>query len=260
MNQSLQYNPNIMTTPSVGNMNMQQFPQNNQMQYDPNITTGMNTPQFSQNNPMQYDPNINVGINNGGGSIVNQLFKNSPVVNNNQPKQMQQMQNINDGTAVVDIKKMIAIEQQKKQIQDIQNAKINKQLIMQNAKALKELEEKNKIHHLVKDINRHLDDYGPSTLSHDSDDSYNDIDDGTEREQIIDTKNKHINTNIPYFVKDSIIIIIVYVIISQQFVKKTLNNYFTFLHKSDGSNNIISQLIYGILLAFLFIIVKIIVK
>jgi hypothetical protein len=234
MNQALQYNPNIMA-PQVGG----------------------NVPQFQQNDTMQYDPNMNVGMNTGG-SIVNQLFKNSPVVNNNQSRQMQ---NTMDGTAVVDIKKMAAIEQQRKQIQDAQNAQINKQLIMQNAKALKELEEKNKIHHLVKDINRHLDDYGPSTLSHDSDESCYELDDGTDREQSSDIKNKNVNTYIPYFLKDPIIIIIVYVIISQPFVKKTLSNYITHLHvKSDGSNNIIGQLIYGTILAFLFLLIKKIIK
>lgn len=191
-------------------------------------------------------------------SIVSKLFKNSPVVQqNNNPRQpmppMQQSWKTagdQDGTSIAEIKKM-STEQIRN---DIRQEEIN------NMRMMKEKSEKNKIHHLVKDINRHLDDYAPSaqSISQNTEDSMYDSDEDNT-EQI----NKYVekNTYIPNIIKEPLLIIVLYVVLSQSFVQKALGNYIPHMGINESGNvSLIGKLIYGTILALLFMFFRKIIK
>lgn len=105
--------------------------------------------------------------------------------------------------------------------------------------------EKDRIKHLVKDINRSLDDYAPSK-SHATEDSE---DFSEEKVQNTSSENCIIS-----FAKETSLLVAIYVILSQQFVIKTIGEYMSYINpREDGSISIAGYISYGTLLALLFI-------
>lgn len=99
-----------------------------------------------------------------------------------------------------------------------------------------------KLDHLVSDINRSLDDYSPSRSI---------ISEESEEEEI--TNKRSINSYIPNFVKEPLLLIIIYVIMSQEFVHKMLSNYIPYVNVNDeGRVPLLGIIIYGSIMAVIF--------
>lgn len=105
-----------------------------------------------------------------------------------------------------------------------------------------------KIDHLVSDINKSLDDYSPSKSI---------ISDETEEEDNISHKKSSYGSYIPTCLKEPILLIIIYVIMSQEFIHKMLCNYISYVNvQDDGRVPLIGIIIYGSILALIFMIFK----
>ena len=107
---------------------------------------------------------------------------------------------------------------------------------------------------LVKDLNRDLDDYAPSKIDRDTDDL-----EGTETD-----KEKHRSTSkwykklIPNFAKEVLLLIFVYILFSQGFIKKLIGNHISYVNQNtEGNVPFIGVVIYGSILAIFYIIFKI---
>jgi len=113
-------------------------------------------------------------------------------------------------------------------------------------------EEQNKIHHLVRNINQSLDDYAPSK-SQNTEDSE---DDSTEKEENINQKSRT-DSYIPDILKEPLLLIIIYVVLSQGFVRKGIGSYISYINPGqDGYVSFIGYVIYGTILAILFMFFK----
>lgn len=116
-------------------------------------------------------------------------------------------------------------------------------------------EEINKIKYLVKDINKHLDDYGPSK-SHFSDDSIEDSDIEITDEYNYYNEQSHDNKyNMSSFnnsIKECIIILLLYVLLSQNFIKKLIITSFPQITDEQNNLNYIGHITYGTILALFF--------
>lgn len=211
----------------------------------------MNNPYQNMNgmNPNQLTPNqiemmknyamnkMMMGQNqpNTGGSMVDQLFKGS------------QMAGPGGGTSIADLQKM---PKQQPQMSPQQYRQKSQQEGRDNESEVHE--EHNKIRHLVKNINQSLDDYAPSK-SQNTEDSE---DDSTEKEDDSTEKNKS-NYYVPDILKEPLLIVVIYVILSQGFVKKSIGNYISYINPTqEGYVSLIGYIIYGSILALLFMFFK----
>lgn len=109
--------------------------------------------------------------------------------------------------------------------------------------------ERDGIRYLVKDINRGLGDYVPSDIQN------------TDTDETIDNDDEPINKKSDFtlfgLVKEPLIIILLYLLISQNFVRNSLGVYIPYvLPRQDGSLSFIGHLICGIIMASLFILSK----
>jgi hypothetical protein len=112
------------------------------------------------------------------------------------------------------------------------------------------------IKHLVKDLNKSLDGYGPSKKSSRlTDDSENDTDE--EDNPKIKKKNQSYGSYIPTLLKEPLLLLIIYIIMSQSFVKKAITTYVPQLENNlDGSKTFLGIVMYGAILAVLFTLFK----
>lgn len=112
------------------------------------------------------------------------------------------------------------------------------------------------IKHLVKDLNKSLDGYGPSKkTSILTDDSENDTDE--EENPKIKKKNQSYGSYIPTLLKEPLLLLIIYIIMSQSFVKKAITTYIPQLENNlDGSKTFLGIVMYGTILAVLFTLFK----
>lgn len=106
---------------------------------------------------------------------------------------------------------------------------------------------------LVKDLNRDLDEYAPSRR--DSDDSERTNTD-TDREEST-TKSKWYKGLIPEFTKEIFLLLFVYILFSQGFIKKAIGNHITYINpNSDGNVSFFGVAIYGLILSIVYMIFK----
>jgi len=183
--------------------------------------------QISQhNNQYKYDPQIQP-----------QMQPQQQIQQQMQQQQMQQQQ----------------MQQQQMQQQQMQQQQMQQQQQQQTPrKQPSETGSQNKgvklISRLVKDINSSIKEYN-------NDDNVT-TDNTTENENEPENDNSTIPTLFISMFKEAILIILIYVILSQGFIKRTLGLYITQINPVDGSIPFIGYIIYGTLLAILFIIAK----
>jgi len=117
------------------------------------------------------------------------------------------------------------------------------------------------IEHLVTDINNSLDEFSPSDdKSRDSDFS------GSSENSYKKKRKKSTKNNIEYdsmktyygYIKEPVIIIILYVFLSQEAVKNAISTYVPQINPSEetGSVTTIGVIIYGVILAVLYAVIK----
>lgn len=114
------------------------------------------------------------------------------------------------------------------------------------------------IRHLVKDINRSLDDYVPSKklLNTEENEEETESDKSREKKDKDDDIEKFLNPSFA-LLKECLLLLIIYIILSQSFVKKTVGKYISYINSnSDGSHSIIGIIIYGTILALIFILFR----
>lgn len=68
--------------------------------------------------------------------------------------------------------------------------------------------------------------------------------------------NQGVVQKIPEMFREPLILVIVYVILSTDIIKNTIGEYIPQIKPKDGSVNFIGYLIYGIILAILFTVIK----
>jgi len=232
------------------NMNNQQN-MNQQQNMTPALAAMMQQQYFdAMNNQGQ---NIN---SNQQGSLVSKLFDNPTGSNKMQSTgtsiaDLRKMQHVNKQRSAPPLRQVSAREQYKKQNIDIRSQGISDSD-----------QERDKIKHLVKDINKSLDDYGPSKMrsTEDSDtDTDNDNNNSASEKEKTDekyTKSNDENIILDYL-KESILLIVVYVILSQNFVKKMIGTYIAQINpREDGSVSLIGYIAYGVILAIIFMFLK----
>ena len=169
-------------------------------------------------------------------SMVRQLFDGSPLLSG-QP----------GGTSIAELKRIPDNIQQKYQ-RNLKN------------KITESDTERDKIQYLVKDINKSLDNYGISKTQT-TEDSNNDNNIETDNDKMNDKLNDKMNDKKSYYIpdilKEPLLIIVIYIILSQDFVKKSIGEYISYINPTpDGSVSLIGYLIYGTILASLFVILK----
>jgi hypothetical protein len=109
--------------------------------------------------------------------------------------------------------------------------------------------ERDGIRYLVKDINRGLGDYVPSDVQN------------TDTDETVDNEDEPISKKSDFtlfgLVKEPLVIILLYLIISQNFVRNSLGAYIPYvLPRNDGSLSFIGHLICGMIIASLFMLSK----
>jgi hypothetical protein len=204
---------------------------------------GMNPNQLSPSQ-LEMMKNYNMMMkqsNPSGGSMVEQLFKGSSVAGPG------------GGTSLADLQK-IPTTRQHAPMSPQQNPQYRQrsQPETRNDDENEVHEEHNKIKNLVTKINNSLDDFKPSK-SQNTDDSE---DESTEKDE--DTKeNDKSSYYIPDMLKEPVLIIIIYVILSQGFVRKSIGNYISYINPTqDGYVSLMGYVIYGSILALLFMFFK----
>ncbi len=199
-----------------------------------NPMAGMNPNQIEM--MKKYAMGNGMRMNTGGPSIVDQLFKGSPVAG------------VGGGTSIADLNKTPPNRQVQRKNQGMSPSNEPRSETERD-----NLEEQNKIHHLVRNINQSLDDYAPSK-SQNTEDSE---DDSTEKENNNNKKNDNSGSYVPEILKEPLLIIIIYVILSQGFVRKGIGSYISYINPTqDGSVALIGYVIYGTILALLFMFFK----
>uniref|UniRef100_A0A6C0EBD7 Uncharacterized protein n=1 Tax=viral metagenome TaxID=1070528 RepID=A0A6C0EBD7_9ZZZZ len=102
--------------------------------------------------------------------------------------------------------------------------------------------QKTHINNLVNDINRDLEKYQPSKSRMTETDS-------TDTE---DNKTESWGSYVPNFIKEPILLLLIYLILSQEFVRQYIAKYVTYLEPKNGSVPVTGIVIYGIILTVLF--------
>lgn len=106
---------------------------------------------------------------------------------------------------------------------------------------------------LVTDINKSLDDYSEPDSS--KMETKNDID--TEIDINTDEQNEKWLSKIPNWVKEIVLFVILYFILSMGFVKKSIGTYIKYIIPNDEGNvSFIGIIIYGIILIVSFMLIK----
>lgn len=98
------------------------------------------------------------------------------------------------------------------------------------------------------DINKSLDNYSPSNQDIPSNDE------SIEDEPFEETDK---STYLPEWLKEPLLILIIYIILSQNFVKIFVGKYVKYINPdSDGNVSFLGIIIYGTILAVLYLITK----
>lgn len=220
---------------------------NNTMQNTMNNTMqNINYPQHTMVSTMahqQFIPTMNQ--QSGQQSLVSKLFEDSGNIGSSQSV----------GTSIADLK-------QKQSDYSIQQKQFKKQNDEKQVFSNSD-QERDKIKHLVKDINKSLDDYGPSKMRN-SDESYdvtdndndnnNDNENESENREMFDDKYEKI---FPDYLTELLLIVIIYVILSQNFVRKIIGNYISYINpEKNGTVPLIGYIIYGTIIAVMFELLK----
>jgi len=229
-------------------MNNQAIMNNQQMMQQPQ----MNPMQLAM--MQQYAANMQNNPNNpNGGSLVNKLFAGSSIISGP-----------TEGTSIASLKKGNNTNQHKNTMQqqfgkggyppqrypqqNPQGYTMHNNTDDQHEAVPSESDiERDGIRHLVKDINRGLGDYGPSDIQN------------TDTEETVDNDDEPKKSDFTLFglIKEPLIILLLYLLISQNFVKNGLGAYITqVLPRHDGSTSFLGHLICGIIIASLFVLSK----
>lgn len=245
----MQYNPNDVFTKPINNP-----PNNKQMTSFNPVSPPMYNPNISDG-PAIYNPNVGIGStqnqSNQQNSIVNKLFEGSPLLEGG-------------GTSISDLKKLSQNnntqkyqsnnEQTYRQPTRTQNVKINVTSQKNNltddiyTDENKNDKERNEMRHFVKDVNKSLDDYLPSTnYTEDSED---------DNASVINKNEKINNNNFIILIKESFLLFIFYLLISQNFFKSGLAYYSPSIVDSNNAFTLNGQLLSGFILVILFVFFK----
>jgi hypothetical protein len=170
--------------------------------------------------------NMNGNNMNGNLSTVQKLFQMKPVTG---PR---------GGTSIFDLHEKQDVESNiKPQNEDVKSQHSESESTKTHN------EERKKIKVLVKDINKSLDSYSPSKS--------NILD--SEDESVLDDNNEKKDNKNLIRLKESLILISIYIFLSQHFINKAIGKYIKYINpREDGSVSIIGYLIYGIFLSILF--------
>lgn len=138
---------------------------------------------------------------------------------------------------------------QQAQLQQMQYQLMQQQELINN--------KKNNISNLVSDINKSLDEHPPTPKKrHEKrrkDKREEQNQETTEEEKDVD-QGQGLIAGIPMWIKEMILLITIYFILSIGFVKNTIGNYIRYVNiNPDGSVSFIGILIYGLIIAGLFI-------
>lgn len=194
------------------------------------------------NNMNMFVPPVPQITGAAGGTSIAALKQNQP--QNNSPRQNipnqpygGQMQNGMQGMSDLQIAQIMGANK------SMPNPEINEQ---ENEAASQN------IRHLVKDLNRSLDGYGPSkksmSLTEESD---------TEDEPLVKKKSSSFGSYIPMILKEPMLLLVIYIVMSQSFVKKAISTYIPQLENNlDGNKTFLGIVMYGTILALLFVLFK----
>jgi len=114
------------------------------------------------------------------------------------------------------------------------------------------------INNLVLDINKSLENYSPSSQAVPLTDEYEDYHEPLENLQNTKNENTETKDSSDYILlKEFLLLVIIYVILSQNFFRNFIGKYIKYINpKPDGNVSLIGVIIYGILFAIIYLIVK----
>jgi hypothetical protein len=205
---------------------------------------------------MQYNMNPQQMMMPQQGIMNNQQMNNQQMMNQQMMNQMQmnpmqmgqmpiQITGPVGGTSIADLN----IKQQQSQSHhEIENNNQVNNIFQRKKQKRREIDsDVNDMEGLVKDINRDLDKFsGSKTKSSDESD--------TESEKKPVKKRWFY---IPDIVKETILLTLVYLLMSQSFIKKAIAMHITYLNPNDEGNvSIIGIAIYGLILSIIYMIFK----
>lgn len=180
--------------------------------------------------------------------MMNQMQMNPMQVNQMQmnPMQMNPMQMKSQitgpvgGTSIADLG--ISVQQQEN------NEKINNNVFQRKRIRRKDTEtDVNDMEGLVKDINRDLDKFSGSKTK-------------SSEESDTESEKKPVKRRwfyIPDIVKEPILLTLIYLLMSQSFIKKAVSMHITYLNPNeDGNVSMIGILIYGLIMSIVYMIFK----
>lgn len=251
----MQYNPNIIDMPQNGG----------------NMNNNMNAGMGGMNNGMN---NMNGGMQGGMGGVM-PYGGNQNGMQQGVPQGMQQgmQQGMNNGMQF-QMTNMPVFRQEDKGGTSILDLKRKQQMMDNNSQASysqhsqhKENQERDRIKLLVRDINKSLDNYAPPQTNYTEldDDTIIDIDDMNNDDNIISNNieqfkasnknNKNSKWDISLIIKEVLLIVIIYVILSQPYVRNYIEKYVP-LRGSDGSISVIGFALYGMVLGIIYVILN----
>lgn len=116
------------------------------------------------------------------------------------------------------------------------------------------------IRHLASDINKSLENYSPSNQSEPLSEDMDDDEEENEQDEDYDedsNKSSGVLDFVPSKLREPLLIIILYVILSQNFTKKIIGKYITYASpKPNGNMTFVGTLIYGVILAVLYVLLS----
>lgn len=167
-----------------------------------------------------------------------------------QPKPVQNNTNISVmGTSILDLKKQEEkmYQRDEREKQDIHNGQ-------NNESAIKNAKRNSKIQNLVNSINKKLDDYEPSKPTQQNTDSDEDF---IEK----NIKKDYESQIVKRYFKEPLLIVVIYLILSQEFVRNNIGKYITYINPDENGNvSNIGFCIYGLILAVLVVFFKVVFK
>lgn len=190
------------------------------------------------------------------GYVPQQMNQMQQIQQIQQMQQMQHMQQMQQMQKMQQIKHMQQMQQQQMQQQQMQQMqylnqmqkkqtqtnKINKKNIHDNM----DYTEQPDITCLVSDINKSLDNYSPSNQDVPSDD-----------EPIEEFEGYEYKSYLPDWFKEFLLILLIYLILSQNFVKTFIGKYIKYVNPNDdGTVSFSGLVIYGTILAVIYLIFK----
>lgn len=169
------------------------------------------------------------------------------------PQQMNQMQQLQQLQRIQQMKANEQIQQQQMQMMaaHMKNTKsLQDEFTVTDKYEQDHLDKQADISHLVSDINKSLDNYSPSNQ---------DIPpkDDSEEEEVKDEDINQSRSYLPDWFKEMLLILIIYIILSQNLVKGFFGKYIKYINPAnDGNVPFIGIVIYGIILAVIYIVLK----